>query len=309
MVQADAAPSLPPAVTADLRRVSSGVRRALDGFRPVSGASLFHGLDVDLPLKLSAPAVATVHDLSVFDVPWAFSAARARAERFLVSRSLRQADALIAVSEFTAERIRDRFDLDATVTHLAPSGDFAPASEEDIDRVRRLYNLPDQMVLHVGTIEPRKNVPGLITAAAAVGVPLVLAGAGDAALPDVPGAQVHTLGWVEHGDLAALYSAATLVAYPSRYEGFGLPPIEAMACGAAVLATRVGALPEVLDDDVLLIEPEDPAALLAALRLLLEDDDRRRAQARAGQRCADALTWTATAQGTLDVYRSLGVSV
>jgi len=308
VVQQDAVAALPPGIDADARAVSSGARRALESFRGMGTADLIHGLDVDLPVRPGAPTVATVHDLSVFDVPWAFSPVRARGEQALVTQALKRATRIIAVSEFTAGRIRERFGLDATVTHLAPQPGMERATEADVAAVRAKYKLPETCLLHVGTIEPRKNVAGVIAAARALDVPVALAGA---QLEDVPGLDhrlVHQLGYVDAADLAALYCAATIVIYPSRYEGFGLPPIEAMACGAAVVATRVGALPEVLDPKTLL-DPEDNDALVDTVRELLADDVARSAWARSGKDHVDQLSWTSTADKTLDVYRSLGLNL
>jgi glycosyltransferase involved in cell wall biosynthesis len=266
-----------------------------------------HGLDVDLPLSAAgAPMVSTVHDLSVFDTPWAFSPVRARGERLLLRSSLRRADALVAVSAFTAQRIHDVFGLSASITPLAPAPEFTQPSPAELARVRREHALPERFVLHIGTVEPRKDVLLLADVCRDLDVPLVLGGAvapGEA----VPTSARH-LGYVPAADLPALYAGATVVAYPSRYEGFGLPPLEAMACGAPVVATRVGALPETLADAARLVPPRDAPALRAALRELLHDEQARHTLVAAGLDRAKAFSWSATAHGTLDVWRRLGVA-
>src|SRR4051812_27209328 len=121
LVQSDATGDLPAAIAVRSVPPRAGVRRAMTALvhRPPSGA-LVHGLDVDLPLRRSGPSVTTVHDLSVFDVPWAFSARRVRGEQFLVRRAIRRADQVLAVSSFTAERVRALFGRESVVTPLAP---------------------------------------------------------------------------------------------------------------------------------------------------------------------------------------------
>ena len=115
------------------------------------------------------------------------------------------------------------------------------------------------------------------------------------------------LGYVADEELPALYAAAGAVAYASCYEGFGLPPVEAMACGAAVVATRVGALPDVVGDGARLVPVDDEAALAAGLREVVRDRDANRFLRSAGQHAMKQLSWAATAAQTLDVYRRLGV--
>ncbi|MDQ2727748.1 MAG: glycosyltransferase family 4 protein, partial [Actinomycetota bacterium] len=265
-----------------------------------------HGLDVDLPRRRRSPLVVTIHDMAVFDVPWAFSRAKALGKQAVTTASVRRADAIVVDSNFTAERIRDRFGRDAVVIPLAPRTDFAPPGEALVREVRASYALPERFVLHVGNIEPRKDVAGLALACRQAGVPLVLAGArvGKTAIP----AGATAIGYIPTDRLAALYSSATLVCYPSLYEGFGLPPVEAMACGAPVVATRIPPLVEVLGDGAELVPPSDVAALAGILRTLFDDEAQRRTLAAAGQQRVSHLSWGATASATADVYRSLGLT-
>jgi glycosyltransferase involved in cell wall biosynthesis len=306
LVQSDAVGELPAGVRPRVRPSAAGARRAALGLLPLRGADLVHGLDVDLPVLASAATVSTVHDLSVFDTPGAFSARRARGERWLVGRAVRRADALVAVSAFTAERVQQLFGRSCVVVPLAPAARMVPPAEADLARARARYELPERFVLHVGTIEPRKDVPRLAAAAARLQVPLLLAGA-LASGQSVPAGARH-LGYVPTEDLPALYAAATVVAYCSHYEGFGLPPLEAMACGAAVLASRVGALPETLGDAASLVPPRDDAAIEAALGALLADEGLRAERRAAGLARAARFSWQRAAEQTVQVYRDLGVA-
>ncbi|MGH8983323.1 MAG: glycosyltransferase family 4 protein [Acidimicrobiia bacterium] len=308
VVQADAAHELPDGVERRVYPVAAGARRAFAGLRSMAPADLVHGLDAALPMWPRVPTIATFHDLAVFDVPWAFSRRRAAGKRLQARHAIRFADAVIANSAFTAERVSARLRREAVVIPLAPPPWCAPPDRSDIDGVRRRYRLPDRFVLHVGTVEPRKDVPCLAAACRRVPVPLVLAGAVGAA-PVPREGDVRALGFVPRSDLAALYGAAALVSYPSRYEGFGLPPLEAMACGAAVVATRVAALPEVLGDAAALVPPHDVDALAATLSEVLHDEERRAALRVSGLQRARSFSWSRAAVATADVYRSLGVPV
>ncbi|MGH9154379.1 MAG: glycosyltransferase family 4 protein [Acidimicrobiales bacterium] len=302
-VQADAVDELPAGVTPLVRPVRSGARRAAWGLAGLGPADIVHGLDVDLPWRPGAPTVATVHDLAVFDVPWAFSRWRAAGERVILGQALARADAVVAVSGFTADRVAERFRRPVTVVHLAPAPDLGPPSPGQVAAARAAFDLPDRFVLQVGSVEPRKDVAGLATACRQAGVALVLAGA---APRGVPGG-ARGLGYVDQASLAGLYGAATVVAYWSRYEGFGLPPLEAMACGAPVVASRVGALSEVLGAAAVLVPPGDLDGLASALSRLLADPDERSVRSAAGLAHARRYTWTATAEATVAVYRTLGL--
>lgn len=290
----------------------NGVRRALLAMKPVPARlaralgerPIVHGLDVDLPFATKGPTVATVHDLSVFDTPWAFSAFRARGEQALLSLHIRRADALIAVSQFTADRLGERFGRTATVIHEAPRAGCRPATTEQVEALRARFRLPERFVLHVGTAEPRKDVPGLAEACRRIGVPLVLAGKVQIELPG----EVIALGYVDDDDLGPLYGAATVVAYPSRYEGFGLPPVEALACGAVVVATSVGALPEVLGHfGYPLAPPDDIEALVDLLGSTVTDETVRASMRETGARAVAELSWARAATETIALYRELGL--
>jgi glycosyltransferase involved in cell wall biosynthesis len=298
---------LPDGVTPLERPESKGVRRAIDGARGFGPCDLVHGLDVDLPVRRSCLRVATVHDMAIFDVPWAFPRFRVAGERVLVRSALRRADAVIAVSAFTAERVRAITGRDAVVVHEAPSPDMVPASVAEVERVRAAYRLPERFVLHVGNIEPRKDLVTLAEGCRLVGVPLVLTGLG--LWETAPPESVIEVGHVPATDLSALYGAATLVGYASRYEGFGLPPVEAMACGAAVVSTPVPAVAEVVGAGAATFIPGDIDGLAIVLSSLLEDDDLRAGLAAQGVEAVRTLSWNRAARATADVYRSLGMAV
>ena len=220
---------------------------------------------------------------------------------------MRRADAVIAVSEFTAERVRAICGRDAVVVHEAPGSTMTPARTADVDRVRSRYGLPERFVLHVGNIEPRKDLGTLAGACRKVGIPLVLTGHSlwGATSP----AGVTEVGHVPTTDLPALYGAATLVGYASTYEGFGLPPVEAMACGAAVVSTPVPAVAESVGDGAATFAPGDVDGLARTLRELLADDAMRSELAARGAAAVRSLSWNRTARATAEVYRTLGLAL
>ncbi len=298
---------LAPGITPLVKGEAHGLKRALISAIGFGPADLTHGLDVDLPFRRTGLTVATVHDMAIFDAAWAFPKHRVAGERLLLRRALHRADAIVAVSAFTAERVKALTGRDAAVVHSAPSPGMAPASSDEVARVRSHYELPDRFVLHVGNIEPRKDIATLAEGCRSASIPLVLTG--HSLWGHQPPAGAVEIGHVPTSDLPALFGAATLVGYASRYEGFGLPPIEAMACGAPVISTPVPAIVEVVGDGAETFQPGDVEGLTETLRLLLHDESRRDQLAKRGSERVRTLSWTLTAQGTAGVYRSLGLAL
>ncbi len=305
VVQRDATGELPSAIAPLPRPVGSGVVRAALGALPVGSCDVFHGLDVDLPVRVSAATVATVHDLSVLDMPSASSRFRAFGESLLVRNALRTADLLVAVSRFTAERIKAVSGRDAAVVELAPASWARPPAEEDVTAIRTRYRLPERFVLQVGTVEPRKNVHLIADAARQLDIACVLAGAGSTG-PDAPPG-VLGLGYVDVADLPALYAAATVTTYASHYEGFGLPPVEAMACGGAVVAGTVGALPDVTGDGAVLVATQRVDDWVSAMRPVVADPEVRTGLVDRAVQVTREMTWGRTAERTVAAYRAAGM--
>jgi glycosyltransferase involved in cell wall biosynthesis len=305
-VSREAVDDLPPGVQAVTRYPARGARRALQGLRDLREAEIFHGLDVDLPAFTKARTVSTVHDLAVYDVPWAFPYHRVVGERLLVSAAIRRADVVLAVSDFTAERLWDHFRVDAVVTPEAPGRGMHVPDVEHVERVRRRYRLPESFVLHIGTCEPRKNVDAVAEACHLADVRLVMAGP-PGWKSKVPGVATM-LGFVPAEDLPALYGAASASVYYSSYEGFGLPPLDSMACRCPVVSSPVPSVRQVPQGAVV-VPSGQPERLAKALRELMNDGDRRRELGMAGQQAVDRLSWFHTARVTAQVYRELGAPV
>ncbi|MBI5880293.1 MAG: glycosyltransferase family 4 protein [Chloroflexi bacterium] len=275
---------------------------------------LLHCPDFIPPFHRACPAVITVHDLAFRIYPELLTAESARYYG-QIDRAVRSAEQIIAVSEATRADMLELLAVDAakiTVIHEAADPAYRSLDEAAIAPVLAKHSLSGPFILAVGTIEPRKNLPLLLRAFAALGdagATLVIAGrrgwlADDVfALADTLGACVRFLGPVPADELAALYNAAHAFAMPSRYEGFGLPVVEAMACGAPVIVSNISSLPEIAGDAGLALPPDDEPAWRDALRRALDDADwhvsmRARSLARAA-----VFSWDRAASETLAVYR------
>ncbi len=283
---------------------------------------IFHAPNFLLPPVRKAARIVTIHDLAFLVKP---QYAYPDLQRFLakaVPRSVALADHILADSEASRQDAMRLFHLAperVTVVGAGVESRFRRQSAGSPEAVRQRYGLAWPFVFSISTLEPRKNFDGLIrafaTARRQAGFPhhLVIAGGKgwlyDDIFTEVERSQatgfVHFLGFVDDDDLPSLYSLADLFAFPSHYEGFGLPVLEAMACGFPVLCTDTSSLPELTGDAARIVPTGNEQALSQALADLLTDDAARAALAAAGPTRAAAFTWEAAARRLYDVYRSL----
>lgn len=278
---------------------------------------VYHSPYYLMSYRPAAPTVLTVYDLIPILLPDA-ATARARLLFRLTHRlAWRAARQIIAISATTANDLATIFGVDRrhiTVIPLGVDAHFHPQPLSERERVRSVYGLPISFLLYVGINKPHKNLVNLLEAYAQLSSqtpPLVIAGAWDRRYPEAMQAanrlqladRVRFLGPAPESDLPGLYSAATLFVFPSRYEGFGLPVLEAMACGTPVACSSASSLPEVAEDAALYFDPMQPASIAQTLQSLLDDDALRCRLAGKGEQRARQFTWARTASATLAVYR------
>jgi alpha-1,3-rhamnosyl/mannosyltransferase len=290
-------------------------------------ASVYHSPYYLMPYCVPAPTVLTIHDLIPELFPEYVSVQARLLFRLTTRLALQAAGHLITVSDTTKGDLLSRYAVpeeQVTTIHSAPDSTLQPASQREVDDLRARLALPERYVLYLGINKPHKNLARLLEAwhivcqqlsEEAPGT-LVIAGAWDSRYEqirdlseqDAGVAPVRFLGPVDEADLAALYSGATLFVFPSLYEGFGLPVLEAMACGTAVVCARRSSLPEIAGDAAFFFNPEDVQEMADALWRVLNDARLRGSlQQRARQRAA-AFSWEATARKTLNCYRTLPAS-
>ncbi|MEK6337079.1 MAG: glycosyltransferase family 1 protein [Acidobacteriota bacterium] len=280
---------------------------------------LFHGTNYDIPLWIKRPSVVTIHDLSLLLHPDTHEQRLVSRGRRRLPLMARSATMIITPSQSVKREACEYLEIESSkiaVTPLAPRSIFEPIEREKTLETRRRLGIKDDFVLFVGTIEPRKNLLTLARAfddilrTTSLRPQLVIAGMEGWLTNDFfafikrTGLEEHICftGYLHDEDLRALYSSCSVFAYPSLYEGFGLPTLEAMACGAPVICSRIPAIVETVGETACLIDPADRSELAGAIVCLLEDEQARKQLSMSGLERVKAFSWERTARATLEVY-------
>ncbi len=281
---------------------------------------IYHSPNYVLPPIRRAFSIVTIHDLSFWKLPEYAEPSLSKYLKAAVPRAVARANHILADSEATRRDIVELLEVPpekVTVVYSGVEPRFRPTPEA-AERVRAKYRLgSERFILSLGTLEPRKNFDGLVRAfslakqSGSIPHHLVIAGGKgwlyEGIFREVEASpyheQIHMIGFVDEEDLPALYSASDLFAYPSHYEGFGLPPLESMACGTPVLAARNSSLPEVLGNAAIWVTSESEEEIAEGLVRALTDEELRRSLITAGLRQAREFTWERGASQLLEVYR------
>lgn len=289
------------------------------------GIDLAHVPYFGSPLAPSVPTVVTIHDLIPMVLPEYRGGFLVRLYTSLVAAAAPQAKVILADSEASRQDIITRLKIAGSqvkVVYLAPAPYFQPAETwQQIVEIKKKYNLPENFVLYLGGYDVRKNVSALLHAYTWVSntlgnqYPLVLAGrlpqADTAFFPDPRriarelGIEefIVTPGWIAEEDRPLLYAAATVFVYPSRYEGFGLPVLEAMACGVPVVTTNAASIPELAGPAAFQLDPADTKHMAAPIIRLCTEEESRDDMIERGFSQVEKFSWPKTAQETLQAYR------
>jgi glycosyltransferase involved in cell wall biosynthesis len=271
------------------------------------------------------PVVNTIHDLSFEHLPETFKRRSWRQMRLTIRRSAQTATQIITDSNFSREDLLRTYKLSpdrVTATPLAASLKFKPEEDpSEIRRVRERYGIVGDYILTVGSIQPRKNLPRLINAFAALcrdstirPLPtLVIVGKRgwlyeetlDAAENSQAKEHIRFTDYVPESDLPALYTGATCFVYPSYFEGFGIPPLEAMRCGTPTITGNRTCFPEIIADGGLMVDPFDERAILEAILQVFSDSNLRAELKKKGMKRASLFDWKETARQTLSVYEKV----
>jgi glycosyltransferase involved in cell wall biosynthesis len=285
-----------------------------------AGVDLFHGLALVGPALSNCPSVITIHDLSFLHYPRNFQAIKRLYLELFTRLSVRRARRVIAISENTKQDIVTQYGVSPDkidMIHYGSDPSFRVLPGDQVAHFRAQHRLPERFVLFVGTLEPRKNVAHLIEAYARLpksssgSRPQLMIVGGKGWLYDEIFArvealglkdEVHFVGYVPGEMLVWWYNAAELFVFPSVYEGFGLPPLEAMACGTPVITSCVSSLPEVVGEAGVLVDPFDRDTLTASMERVLRDKDMQEKMREKGLGQARSFSWKKAARDTAACY-------
>jgi len=287
-----------------------------------TGVDLLHALAFVAPLATTRPFVVTVYDLSFMRYPEAFRPFQRWYLTRFTANSVKRAKAVITISESTRQDVIHFMGVSPERVHTIYCGvdaNFRPLPDEEVVAFKATHQLPDTFVLFLGTLEPRKNIEGLIRAYAhwhklEPQVPPLIVAGGKGWYYDKIFALVETLdltrhiyfpGYVPQEELPLWFNTASLFVYPSYFEGFGLPVLEAMACGTPVITSTASSLPEVAGDAARLVEPTNTEALAQAMAEVMSRADLRETMRKQGIEQASQFSWEKTAQETVNVYRKV----
>jgi len=290
----------------------------------IGGVDVFWSPHINfLSLSKSAQKFLTIHDLSFLRYPEFFNQRKNFWHQLInVQKLVANFDHLIAVSGNTKQDIIELLGIAPEKINVIYSGidsAYRPVDDlEELEAVKLRYGLPEKFILYLGNVEPRKNLIGLIRAyndlrrrnPAFSGVKLVIAGATGWKIKDIfkelyasdYQADIKFLGYIDKADKPALYSLCSVFAYPSFYEGFGFPPLEAMACGAPVVTSNVSSLPEIVGSATLIVDPYNTNAITTALEQVLTDDALAERLRRDGLEQVKRFNWANTAQRYLELF-------
>jgi glycosyltransferase involved in cell wall biosynthesis len=282
-------------------------------------ADLYHFPNFTIPPLSRGRKVVTIHDMSFVRFPEFTEERNLRHLTTVIRHTADQADAIITVSHFSAAEVESLLNVPRErihPIHLGVSSAYGRPTADRIEAMRRRYGLSRPYLLTVGTLEPRKNLPFLVDVFEDLKTfdgDLVVAGMRgwkfepilERLRTSAKSARIRYLEYVDEADLPALYAAAELFVLTSHYEGFGLPPLEAMACGTPVVSSTGGSLPEILGQAAVTLPTFDRSLWAEAVTRLLGDTARRASLTRAGLQHAAGFTWRETARRTFDVYRKV----
>ena len=299
-----------------------GIRLPVDILLRSRPDVVFYGNFAHWPLWTNAKSVIVIHDLAFLDTPQYVEEKNRHFLEKYVPYSVQKSDHIFTVSEYSKRRIIEEYaaspDKVTVVYPAVDHGDYYPRSNEEVALLRKEFKLPENYLLFVSTLEPRKNVCGLLDAYADLPAetqkkyPLVLVGGKGWADEEIherlrkySHLPIIRPGYIEDKYMAALYTGATALVFPTHYEGFGMPPLEAMACGTPVITSNSTSLPEVVGEAALLVDPGSRESIVAAMKQVIDDPRLRETLTKKGIIQSQKFDWMISAKKALEVFESI----